>query len=197
MRQGSDCPGRCCPTLELPLNKKVPPAVSFLSRLFGPREDDRAYVRPLWHRTVELARDRRWYADCGVADSVAGRFDAITLTMVLVLLRLERVEALIPASVHMTELFVSDMDGQLRQSGVGDLSVGKNIGKLVSVVGGRLGALREALPLGVDAVSVVIARNITMNDGADPAPAAALAIAFADKLAATSDEDLMAARIAL
>jgi cytochrome b pre-mRNA-processing protein 3 len=170
--------------------------MSFLSRIFRPRGDDRAYVRPLWHRTVELARDRRWFAECGVADTVAGRFDAVTLMLALMLLRMEREEALIPASVHMTELFVDDMDGQLRQSGVGDLSVGKHIGKLMSVLGGRLGALRDALPQGLEALTPVIARNVTLVEGTDPARAAALALDFTRRLAATSDADLLAARIA-
>jgi cytochrome b pre-mRNA-processing protein 3 len=171
--------------------------MSLLSRILKPRGDDRAYVRPLWHRTVELARDRRWYAECGVADTVPGRFDAIALMLSLVLLRIEREEKLMPAAAHITELFVDDMDGQLRQSGVGDLMVGKHIGKLMAVLGGRLGALREALPLGIEAVTAVIARNLTMLDGADPARAAALALAFSRTLAATSDEDLLAARISL
>jgi cytochrome b pre-mRNA-processing protein 3 len=174
--------------------------MSLLSSIFRPRGDDRAYVRPLWHRTVELARDRRWYAECGVADTVAGRFDAVTLMLALVLLRMERPgetgEALIPASVHMTELFVDDMDGQLRQSGVGDLSVGKHIGKLMSVLGGRLGALRDALPQGLEALTPVIARNVTLAEGADPVHAAALALDFTRRLSATSDADLLAARIA-
>jgi cytochrome b pre-mRNA-processing protein 3 len=48
----------------------------------------------------------------------------------------------------LTELFVEDMDGQLRESGVGDVVVGKHIGKLMAVLGGRLGALRAALAAG-------------------------------------------------
>jgi len=171
--------------------------MSLLSRILHPRGDDRAYVRPLWHRTVELARDRRWYIECGVADTVAGRFDAITLMLALVLLRLERESALMPAAAHITELFVDDMDGQLRQNGIGDLSVGKHIGKLMGVLGGRLGALREAMPLGIDALTPVIGRNLTLIEGADPSRAAVLALAFTRTLADTSDADLLAARIAL
>ena len=111
--------------------------MSFLSRLLRRKDDDRAAYRPLWHRTVELARDPRWYAEGGVADTVGGRFDAITLTLCAVLLRMEREPALVEPSVRLTELFVDDMDGQLRESGVGDLVVGKHMGRLMSVLGGR------------------------------------------------------------
>ncbi|MCK9540868.1 MAG: hypothetical protein M0R03_02415 [Novosphingobium sp.] len=170
--------------------------MSVLSRLFPKRADDRAPVRPLWHKIVELARERHWYADHGVADTVAGRFDAITLVLALVLLRMEREPDLIEPSVRLTELFVEDMDGQLRESGLGDLVVGKHIGKLMSVMGGRLGAVREALAGGETALAEVMSRNVTLLQGADPAPAARAAIALAERLARTDGADLLAARIA-
>jgi cytochrome b pre-mRNA-processing protein 3 len=149
---------------------------------------------------VEIAREKAWYADYGVADTVPGRFDAITLVLALVLLRMERDEALIEPSVRLTELFVDDMDGQLRQSGVGDLVVGKHIGRLMGTLGGRLGALREALPPAGDgsdaALTKMIERNVTLAEGGDPARVAQAARSLAESLAATSSEDLMAARIA-
>ena len=171
--------------------------MSLVSRMFGRHEDDNAHVRPLWQRVVELARDRRWYLAGGVADSVPGRFDVVTLVLALVLLRMEREEALMAPSARLTELFVTDMDGQLRQSGVGDLAVGKHIGKLMGVLGGRLGVLREALPQGLDALTPVIARNLSRVEGADPAAAARIAYAFAQGLAAVPADDVLAARITL
>lgn len=178
--------------------------MSFLSRLFKPLlnrgGDDLQPVRPLWHRTVELARDPRWYApgEGGIADTVGGRFDAITLVLCAVLLRMEREEALIPPSVLLTELFVDDMDGQLRQSGVGDVVVGKHVGRLVSVLGGRLGALREALALPDDAaLTAAVTRNVSLGAHGNPPRIAALVRGLAQALAATPAEDLLAARITL
>ncbi|MCB2079754.1 MAG: hypothetical protein KDE55_18930 [Novosphingobium sp.] len=168
--------------------------MSLFSRILGRKSDDKAIARPLWHRIVEIAREREWYADCGVADTVPGRFDAITLVLSLVILRMEREEALLPPSARLTELFVEDMDGQLRQSGVGDLVVGKHMGKLMSVLGGRMGALRDALPSGEDAVSQVIERNVSLIEGSDPKLAAQRAIALDWQLAEMSSEDLLEAR---
>lgn len=173
--------------------------MSFLSRIFGlhilgGREDDRAHVQALWHRIVAIAREPQWYARCGVADTVAGRFDAITLVLALVLLRMEREEPLIEPSVRLTEIFVDDMDGQLRESGVGDLVVGKHIGRLMSVLGGRLGALREALPQGESALAEVVTRNVTLVEGSDPAKVAQEAMRLAQQFAAMSAEEVLAAR---
>lgn len=169
--------------------------MSFLTRLLGRRTDDCAQVRPLWHRIVELARDKEWYAHCGIVDSVPGRFDAITLVMALVLLRMEREPGLIAPAARLTELFVDDMDGQLRQNGIGDLVVGKHMGRLMSVLGGRIGAYRDSLPQGETAVAQAVTRNVTLAEGADPALAARKAIALAAALAAVSGDDVLAARI--
>ncbi len=176
--------------------------MNILSRLFGHSflkggsQDLRAPVRPLWHRTVELARAPEWYAECGVADTVPGRFDALALVLALVMLRMERDEALIAPSALLSELFIEDMDGQLRQAGVGDLVVGKRIGKLMGALGGRIAALREALPLGETALAEVAARNVTMTEAGDPAKIAARLRALANCLDGLSGEELLAGRIA-
>lgn len=174
--------------------------MSLISRLLGKRPDSREAVRPLWHRLVEIAREKAWYAQCGVADSVPGRFDAVTLVMALVMLRMERDktndDALIEPSVRLTELFVEDMDGQLRQSGVGDLVVGKHMGKLMSVLGGRIGAFREALRQDDAALIGALERNVSLIEGADKARLAAEVRRLHGEIDALGNEDLLAGRIA-
>lgn len=132
--------------------------MAFFKTLLRLGSDPKDELRPLWRRVVELSRDAAWYRDDGIGDTVQGRFDMITLVLGRVLLRMEREDELKPASVHLTELFVDDMDGQLRETGLGDPTLGKQIGKLVSILGGRLGAMREA---GGDeqALAQVVRRN--------------------------------------
>src|SRR5690606_5435271 len=155
-------------------------------------------LRPLWHRMVELSRDPAFYRDDGVADTVSGRFDMITAILAIVLLRFERDRVHAREAVLLTELFVEDMDGQLRESGVGDMIVGKRMGKLVSVLGGRLGALREALPgQNGAALEAALARNVTLTEGRDAAALAERLHAFADKVAALDSKALLAGKVAL
>lgn len=113
----------------------------FLTRLFGKRDDD---LGALYAAVVAEARQPRWYADYGVPDTVDGRFDMVSLVLSLVLLRLEQ-EARDIEAVRLTERFIDDMDGQIREIGFGDLVVGKQVGGIMAVVGGRLGALRAGL----------------------------------------------------
>ena len=171
--------------------------MSFLSRLLGTAPDPREAIRPLWHRVVELARDPSYYADCRVADSVGGRFDLITAVLCVVMVRLEASD-MRAESALLAELFVEDMDGQLREFGVNDVVVGKRIGKLMSVLGGRLGAYRGAL-LERDRERMIAAvqRNTTFSEGADePACAAGVAdklLALNERLAARGDDELLKA----
>ena len=144
--------------------------MKLLDRLFRPSPAMPPRLA-LWHAIVSEARDKRWYRDFAVADTVEGRFDMITLVLAVVLLRIER-EGDGASSVALTELFIEDMDSQLRQSGVGDLMVGKHVGKLMATLGGRIGALREALPLGGTVLAEAVARNVTLVEGADAAPLA-------------------------
>lgn len=174
--------------------------MSLLTRLFHTRANVRDPIRPLWNRVVAIAREKDWYLEGGVADTVPGRFDVVTLVLALVMLRMEREQSLIVPSVHLTELFVDDMDGQLRQSGVGDLMVGKRMGKLMRVLGGRIAGLRDALTMhdvaaGHAALIEMLARNVTMIDGARPDHLAQQVRTLAAQLDATDDEALIAARI--
>ncbi|WP_126173165.1 ubiquinol-cytochrome C chaperone family protein [Altericroceibacterium xinjiangense] len=170
--------------------------MSLISRLFGTRPDPREAVRPLWHRVVEVSRQAHWYADEGVADSVAGRFDMITAVLSLVLIRMEQEEALIAPSALLTELFVEDMEGQLRQSGVGDAVVGKRMGRLMGVLGGRLGAYRDGLTQDGNAALVeAVRRNVTLQDGKRPEALAERLRAYSRQLAVMDGTAILSAQL--
>jgi cytochrome b pre-mRNA-processing protein 3 len=174
--------------------------LSFLSRLLGTQSDPREQVRPLWHRVVELSREPALYAAHGVADTVDGRFDMIVHVLSLAMLRMEASPDLAPMTARLTELFVEDMDGQLRESGVGDVVVGKHVGKLMGALGGRIGALRRVLaaddPERDDAaLAELLTRNVHWSDTPDPAGLAAALKALAVDFAGHSDEDVLAGRI--
>jgi cytochrome b pre-mRNA-processing protein 3 len=136
-------------------------------RLFGRAERDR--LAPLYRAVVAEARRPAWYREGQVPDTLDGRFDMVAAILSLVLLRLEAEgDAARAPSAYLAELFVDDMDGQLRQRGIGDIVVGKHIGRMMGALGGRLGALREAFAGGD--LDDVIQRNIYR--GTVPAPRA-------------------------
>ncbi len=172
--------------------------MSFLSKLLGTQKDPRDEVRPLWHKVVELTRDPSWYAECKVADTVAGRFDMITAVLSVVVVRLEAVDRHTQSAL-LCELFVEDMDGQLREFGINDVVVGKHVGRLMSSLGGRLGAYRPALASAdMQKLEAAVERNVTFVDeeGSSPCVAGKLQ-ALHDQLAHLNGDALIAAQFGL
>jgi len=118
--------------------------LSFLARLFGEKEE-RSRLDPLYSAVVAAGRTPAWYRDGRVPDTLEGRFDMVASILALVLLRLEREgEAARAEAVLLTEAFIDDMDGTLRQIGIGDFVVGRHVGRLMGALGGRLEAFRAA-----------------------------------------------------
>ncbi len=141
--------------------------MSLLNRLFGnARPDPKLKLVPLYKQIVAKAREPHWYVEGQVPDSIDGRFDMVAAILSLVLLRLEGDQTRTQDMAHLTEVFVDDMDGQLREVGIGDMIVGKHIGQIMGAVGGRLGALREALA-DTTKLDELILRNVYRSENAD------------------------------
>lgn len=139
--------------------------MSFWQRLTGGGQDDVA--RALYDAVVARGRDPDWYLAGSVPDTIDGRFDMIAAVLSLVLIRLERDPAAALASARLTERFVDDMDGQLRQIGIGDVIVGKHVGKMMGMLGGRLGAYRDGLAAGD--LKPALIRNLYRGEGPNAA----------------------------
>ena len=167
--------------------------MSLLSRLFGEKEDGER-LRPLYSALVEAGRSPVWYRDGRVPDTLEGRFDMISSLLALALLRLEREgEAGKRDSVLLTEAFIDDMDGSLRQIGIGDFTVGKHVGRLMGALGGRLDAYRQAFAGGD--LDGAVRRNIFRDSPPSPDSAAFVAAGlrrFKAGLAALSLEQMLA-----
>ena len=132
--------------------------MSFLQRLFGETKQ-RAALMPFYRALVEIGRDPDWYRDGEVPDTLDGRFDMVAAVTALALLRLESEgETGKLPSVLLTEIFIDDMDGTLRQIGIGDYVVGKHVGRMVGALGGRLGAFRDGAEAG--SLADAVRRNV-------------------------------------
>lgn len=166
--------------------------MSFLRKIFGGAKR-RAALDPLYRAIVAEGRDPAWYR-AGVPDTLDGRFDMVAAVMALALLRIEAEgEAGRGPSVLLTEIFIDDMDGTLRQIGIGDHVVGKHVGRMMSALGGRLAAFRAARE--GRAFADAVRRNIFHES--PPCPEAVETVAgrlerFAAALDAESLETLLA-----
>ncbi|WP_419904184.1 ubiquinol-cytochrome C chaperone family protein [Kiloniella sp.] len=114
-------------------------------KLFSRKSDSDA-VHDLYVCIITQAREKYFYQELSVPDSLDGRFDMITLHMFLILRRL-RAENNITAefSQKLFDLMFTDMDLSLREMGVGDVGVGKRVKAMVQGFYGRISAYEEAL----------------------------------------------------
>ncbi|MSO85136.1 MAG: ubiquinol-cytochrome C chaperone [Rhodospirillales bacterium] len=104
----------------------------------------------LYRAAVAAARAPGFYARHGVPDTPDGRFDMIALHVFLALRRLKREPdpasgAAVALAQALTDLMFADMDRNLREMGVGDLGVGKQVKGLAAAFRGRVVAYDAAL----------------------------------------------------
>ena len=101
---------------------------------------------PLYERVVTEARRPHWYVEGAVLDTIDGRFAVLATLLALTSIRIEGGdEAAQRAGIELTERFIADMDAEIRQLGIGDPTIGKQVGAMVGALGGRIGAWRRAL----------------------------------------------------
>jgi cytochrome b pre-mRNA-processing protein 3 len=161
------------------------------------RRRDRNAAAPLYGAVVAQAREAHWYLDGGVPDTLDGRFDMVAAVLSMVLLRLEVDDEGAGLSMEVTEQFVDDMDAQVRQIGFGDMVVGKHVGRMMGMLGGRLGAYREGVAAGD--LTPALVRNVWRGEAPAPAQSTYVSeqlLAFRQALDARSLDELRAGRLA-
>jgi cytochrome b pre-mRNA-processing protein 3 len=103
-------------------------------------------ARILYGSIVTQSRHAGFYAAAGVPDTPEGRFEMLTLHLVLLLHRLGRVsENTRPLQEAITGAFTVDMDDNMREMTVGDLAVPRHVKRAVAVLHDRYTLYGEAL----------------------------------------------------
>ncbi len=154
--------------------------------LIGRRRHERTGFQ-LYGLAVSAAREPFYYERLGVPDTLDGRFDMVCLFAFLAIRRTRRIE---PGGVEIAQAIFdamfSDMDINLREMGVGDLSVPKRVRAMWEGFHGRASVYEPAMTEPA-ALATALARNVWRSDS-DPAIAAA-AVHLA-RIAITQDQQL-------
>jgi cytochrome b pre-mRNA-processing protein 3 len=129
-----------------------------------------------YRRVVDQARRPAFFTDCGVPDTVDGRFELICLHAFLYLHRLKRDQ---PRSAALGQRFFDEMfadfDRSLREMGTGDLSVGREIRRMAEAFYGRIEAYEKGLSEGDPSLAAALTRNLFGTASPRTAQLAALA----------------------
>jgi cytochrome b pre-mRNA-processing protein 3 len=116
----------------------------------------------LYGAAVAAARDPFLYTGLGVPDTVDGRFDMIGLHAFLLIQRLKQEPAPGPALAQAVfDAMFSDMDVNLREMGVGDLSDGRKVRVMWEAFHGRAAAYSAAISVADGAaLDAALVRNV-------------------------------------
>jgi cytochrome b pre-mRNA-processing protein 3 len=122
---------------------------------------------------VAQARHPAFYRDYGVPDTTTGRFEMIVVHLALVLRRLVGAPGGTgPLGQGVFDAFCRDMDGNLREMGVGDLAVPKEMWRMAEAFYGRAAAYDRALDMGdATALAQALGRNVFDLPGLSAEPA--------------------------
>lgn len=164
-----------------------------LERLFSGFRDKKAAYE-LYGKLVGQARMPQFYTAFEVADTLDGRFDMIVAHMFLVQNRLKgEGQATAKLRRQLQEAMIADMDRSLREMGVGDMGIGREVKKMGVAWFGRLKAYAAALESDnpVSELAVAVARNLYKAEEAPKAGLmAAYMLAAVDKLSSYGVQDI-------
>ena len=146
----------------------------------------------LYSAAVAAAREPLLYRVLEVADTLDGRFDLLCLYVSLLIRRLQHQPEPGPALAQAVfDAMFRDMDANLREMGVGDLSVGRHVRSMWEALQGRAIAYAGAMDDGA-ALEAAIVRNV-WRGAAAPAGAAAALARLAQGQAACLDGQMLTA----
>mgnify|MGYP006214835837 CR=1 FL=1 len=116
----------------------------------------------LYKTIVKQAREPIFYQSCGVADTFDGRFDMISLHMILVMRRMKRdIEQTRKLSQALFDYMFDDIDLNLRELGIGDMGVLTRVKNMTKAFYGRLESYDQGLNLEDDAqLKAALERNL-------------------------------------
>ena len=134
-----------------------------------PRGPVRGTIEAIYGMIVTQAREPLFYQDLGVADTVNGRFDLLVLHLWMVLQRFRSVEGAADLSQALFDRFCADMDANLREMGVGDLTVPKRMQAFGEAFYGRSAAYDAALAAGGEVLASALCKNVLNGEGVERA----------------------------
>ncbi|MCE2518021.1 MAG: ubiquinol-cytochrome C chaperone [Alphaproteobacteria bacterium] len=145
------------------------------------------------------ARTPALYQRYDIADTLDGRFDALTLMTVLVIRRLNRIDGKgRDFGQEVVDVMFADMDLSLHEIGVSENKVSKKIKVMATAFLGRRQAYIKALDDGdKDALADALSRNLYRENGTDPVANGLVkaVMAEAKRLDAVADDELLAGTI--
>ncbi len=124
----------------------------------------------LYTEMARVARKPEFYLQYDISDTFDGRFDTLTLIVVLVVRRLNNAgKDGAELAQEVIDLMFADMDLSLHEIGVSENKVGKKVKTIATAFIGRMKAYTTALDNDDDTeLAAALRRNLYRENGVDP-----------------------------
>lgn len=135
-------------------------------RIFGKNRANRMIVQRQYGVITATARQPCFYTDYGVPDTVMGRFEMLSVVMILFLQRTSKSsDSGKQMAQEVVDAFFMDIDYSICELGVGDNSVPKRMKKLAGMFYGRLERYVRCLQhRDLEQLAIALAQNIHAAD---------------------------------
>lgn len=120
---------------------------------------NRNAVQALYGAIVAASRAPMFYEGWGVPDTLDGRFELIALHAFLAMRRLKQAGDSAAFSQALFDTMFADLDRNLREMGVSDLGVGRQVKTMAKAFYGRILAYERGLA-GTDSLDDALRRNL-------------------------------------
>lgn len=122
---------------------------------------NRAIVERQYGILTTAARQKAFYRNASVPDTVMGRFEMLSVVMILYFRRTGKASATVKEiAQEIVDAFFQDLDHSMRELGIGDQGVPKRMKKLASMFYGRADSYGKALDArDVDVLAAALKRN--------------------------------------
>lgn len=134
--------------------------------LFRKKNSNRAIVTRQYEHLTQAARRPLFYSDMGVPDTVLGRFEMLTVVLILYFRRTSQsTRSGQEIAQEIIDYFFEDIDHSMRELGVGDVGVPKRVKKFARMYYGRLESYAAALDTAdIEALKLALRRNIRPDE---------------------------------
>ena len=169
--------------------------------LFGKKNNNKAIIDRQYVLLTEAARQPAFYQHMDVPDTVIGRFEMLTIVLILYFRRMATsTRSGQEIAQEIIDAFFEDIDHSIRELGVGDMGVPKRVKKFAGMYYGRLSAYAGALDAGdLEALKTALQRNIHPDEAlaADMTALATYMVKAEEGLKAVSEETIASGEVQL
>lgn len=110
--------------------------INYFKKIFNLDSDYRNSIK-LYRSLTLLSRNKKFYNDLNIPDTIDGRFETLSIILFLFFKRINDIKSLQNINQNIANIVIADLDQSIREMGVGDMGIIKRIKNMGKSMWGR------------------------------------------------------------